>query len=238
MRRTIHIPAVMLAAIFILSACGPATIVANPLPPQRTLNVNGTGMVTLTPDIAYINIGVHTENADAKQAVADNNTQAGAIIAALKGMGIEDKDIRTTNFSINPSQQYDSNGKLTGIIFMVDNTVYITIRDLTKVGDILTAAVEAGANNINGITFDVADKTAAITQGRAQAVKDASQQATSLATAAGVTLGPIQTISYYNSSPVPMTMDVKSFNAAGGAVPVQAGQMTITVEVNVVYEIK
>src|SRR5512142_440464 len=105
MKRSIVILAVLLPAAIILSACGPASIVANPLPPQRTLNVNGTGMVTLTPDIAYINIGVHTEAATASEAVSTNNTQTQQVVDALKLAGVDVKDIRTMNFSIYPNQQ-------------------------------------------------------------------------------------------------------------------------------------
>ena len=118
-----------------------------------------------------------------------------------------DKDIQTTNFSIYPQQQYDNNGKMTGIIYVVDNTVYVTVRDLTKLGDLLDASVTAGANNINSISFDVADKTAALSQARLAAVADARKQADELTGATGVTLGTVQTISYYDSTPpisVPM----------------------------------
>ena len=91
-----------------LSACGPLSVSVQPQPPVRNVTVTGTGKVTLTPDIAYINIGVHTENASAKDAVTQNNTQAQAVVTAIKGFGVADKDIQTTNFSIYP-QQYDRN---------------------------------------------------------------------------------------------------------------------------------
>jgi hypothetical protein len=236
---TLLLSAVVLLSV-VLSACVAVPPAANPQ--VRTLNVNGTSQVYLTPDIAYINLGVHTQSEDAKQALADNTAQAEALRSALKELGIEDKDIQTSNFSVYPSQQYDDNGKITGIIFMVDNTVYVTVRKLDKLGDILSAAVEAGANNINGISFDVADKAAAIEQGRAEAVKNARQQAESLAKAAGVTLVNIQNISYYNSYPTPLAMDVKAMGGSmmeyAASVPVATGQMIITVDVSVVYEIK
>ena len=116
----------------VLTACGPASIAVQTQPPQRTITVTGTGKVTLTPDIAYISIGVHTENVSAKDAVSGNSTQAQAVIAAIKGFGVADKDIQTTDFSINPQQQTDANGKVTGVLYVVDNTVYVTVRDLTK----------------------------------------------------------------------------------------------------------
>jgi len=240
--KTLFISVILLAAVA-LSACGPATIVANPVPPQRTMNVNGTGMVMLTPDIAYINIGVHTELPTAAEAVSSNTTQTQQVVDAIKSMGVDAKDIRTTNFSIYANTQTDpQTGARTGTTYVVDNTVYVTVRKLNTLGDLLDASVKAGANSINSIQFDVQDKTAAIKQARDAAVKDARTQADELASASGVTLGDLQTVSFYDSVPTPMA---DSFGKGGGAVmnaaaavPVSAGQLTITVTVNMVYEIK
>ena len=142
----------------ILAACGPSTLTLQPSPTQRTVTVTGTGMATLTPDIAYIYIGVQTQDATAAQAVADNNTKSQAVIASIKSFGVADKDIMTTNFSIYPQQQNDANGKLTAVTFMVENTVYVTVRDLSKLGDLLDSVVQSGANTINSVQFDVADQ--------------------------------------------------------------------------------
>ena len=223
----------------VLTACGPSTITVQPQPPQRLITVTGTGKVTLTPDIAYISIGVHTQNANAKDAVNENNTQAQAVVAAIKGFGVADKDIQTTNFSIYPQQQYDNNGKLTGILYVVDNTVYVTVRDLTKLGDLLDSTISSGANNINSIQFDVADKTGALSQARLAAVADARKQADELTKATSVTLGEVQTISYYDST-APITVQyakADTLNAAA-SVPVQAGSMQISTTVTIVYGLK
>jgi len=208
----------------------------------RTLTVSGTGKVYLTPDIAYITIGVHTEDENASKAVSDNNTQTQKVIDVLKSQGIAEKDIQTTNFSIYPQKEYDSEGKPTGkILYIVDNSVYVTVRDLEQVGEVLDATVQAGANNISGIQFDVADKSAALSQARISAVKDAEAKAQELASAAGVTLGAVQTISEYtNSAPVPM-YDMRAaapMAAEAASMPIQAGQMLLTLDVNIVYEIK
>jgi uncharacterized protein len=223
----------------LLSACGPSSITVQPQPPQRTITVTGNGKVTLTPDIAYISIGVHTESESAKDAVAANNTQAQAVIAAIKGFGVADKDIQTTNFSILPQQQYDNNGKRTGILYMVDNTVYVTIRDLSKLGNLLDATVSSGANNINSIQFDVADKTEALSQARLAAVADARKQADELTKATNSGLGEVQTISYYdNAFPVILEYAKADMMTAGASVPVQAGSMQISTTVNIVYALK
>lgn len=243
MKRSTLLLAVMLPAVIILSACGPATIVANPAAAPRTLNVGGTGTVMLTPDIAYINIGVHTEMPTAAEAVSANNTQTQQVVDALKKSGVDAKDIRTTNFSIYPNTQYDpqTNQKL-GTTYVVDNTVYVTVHKLDNLGDLLDTAVKAGANNVNSIQFDVADKNPAIKQARDQAVQDAKTQAQELATSAGVSLGALQTINFNNSVPTPV---VQSFGKGGGgvaaadvAVPINPGTMTLTVTVSMSYEIR
>ena len=231
----------VLAFALVLSACGPATI--NQAAPEnvRTLNVNGLGQVYLTPDIAYIYIGVHTEGATASEAVDSNKSQTTAVIDALKKAGLAEKDIRTTNFSIWPSQQYGPDGTVTGSIYMVDNTVYITVRDLDGLGDLLDSAITAGANSVNSIQFDVADKTEAVKEARAKAMEDAKLQAQELADAAGVSLGSIQTVNFYDNSPYPYA---EGKGGGGGvayesaAVPIQPGQLTIAVTVNLTYSIK
>ncbi len=243
MKRTVIISAVMLVAIIGLTACGPATIVANPVPPQRMLIVNGTGTVTLTPDIAYINIGVHTESPTAADAVASNNTQTQQVVTALKNAGVDAKDIRTSNFSIYPNTQFDpqTNQKL-GTTYVVDNTVYVTVHKLDTLGDLLDASVKAGANSVNSIQFDVADKSAALKQARDAAVKDAKTQAQELASAAGVSLGNLQTVNFTDNIPTPMP---ESFGKGGGgmapasvAVPINAGTMILTVNVSMTYTIR
>jgi hypothetical protein len=229
----------MKTKLLFLTACGPSTITVQPQPPMRSITVTGTGLVTLTPDIAYISIGVHSQDASASVALDDNSTKAQAVIAAIKGFGVADKDIQTTNFSIYPQQQYDDKGTITGILYMVDNTVYVTVRDLSKLGDLLDGSVRAGANNVGSISFDVADKSAALTQARQAAVAEARKQADELVSATGVKLGDVQTISYYDSTPSPITYNTRAMSADGApSVPVQAGSMQITTTVTIVYEIK
>ena len=234
---------ILLSMVILLSACAPSA--ATPVAPStpaapRTLSVTGSAQASLTPDVAYINIGVHSENADAKEAVAINNSTAQAVSDALVAQGVDAKDIRTINFSIYPQDEYGPDGQKTGTKYVVDNTVYVTLRDLTKIGDVLGGAVNAGANSINGIQFDVADKTPYLTAARKTAVDNAYQQAQELAKDAGVELGQAQTISYYNSYSAPTPVDMKGVGGGGAlaAVPVSSGQLTVTVEVSVVYEIK
>jgi uncharacterized protein YggE len=236
--RSIFLFTVLLLGL-VLTACVPSNITVQPQPPQRTITVTGTGMVTLTPDIAYINIGVRSQDASASVALTTNNTSAAAVIAAIKSAGVADKDIQTTNFSIYPQQQYDNNGVMTTLIYVVDNTVYVTVRDLTKLGGLLDATVRLGANTINSISFDLADKTDALSQARAAAVAEAKKQADELTAAAGVSLSDVQTISYYDSSAPMMVQYARGGGmSAADSVPMQAGSMQISTTVTIVYEIK
>ena len=228
----------LILALVSLSACAtPVTTQATP-PPLRTLNVTGSGKVFIAPDIAYISIGVHTEGESASDAVTKNSEQAQKITGAIKGMGVDPKDIQTTNFNISPQQKYDDKGQLIGIIYVVDNTVYVTIRDLTKIGGLLDEVTKAGANNVYGIQFDLADKTSATSEARKIAVESARTQAQELAQAAGVTLGAVQTINTYNSYPVSVYEGKGGGAMAASDVPISPGQLSLTIEVNIVYEIK
>jgi uncharacterized protein len=241
MRTKIFLLMSVLVVASLITGCAGVAAAQTEQPFPRTMNVNGTGKVYLVPDIAYINIGVHTENKNASEAVAANTAQTEKVIASLKAAGVDAKDVQTTNFSIYPQQKYDNNGQPTGeIVYMVDNTVAITVRDIEKLGELLDAAVKAGANNIYGITFDVSDKEAALAQARADAVANAQQIAKELADASGVTLGQVITISSYGGTPVPVYEGKGGgmASAEAASVPVSPGQMVLTVDVAMVYEIR
>jgi uncharacterized protein len=259
--KTLFVSIVVLLAV-LLSACGPAVApAALPVPPStgaaqvvptpvvapvqpsvRLLTISGTGQVMLKPDIAYIYVGVHTEKPSAAEAVAENNASTQKLIDALKAAGVDAKDIQTQNFSIYQNSQYGPDGKLTNTNYAVDNTVYLTVRKLDSLGDLLDTAVKAGANNVNSIQFDVADKTKALSQARAEAVKTAKAQAGELADAAGITLGDIQSIQYFDVTPTPYFqgkgMGGGGAVAADVTVPINPGQMQVSATVTIAYEIK
>jgi uncharacterized protein YggE len=223
----------------LLSACVPSTINVQPQPVMRTITVTGTGAVTLTPDIAYISIGVQNQDESAAVALDDNSTKVQAVITAIKDFGIAEKDIQTTNFSVYPQPVNDANYNQIGVTYVVSNTVYVTVRDLTVLGDLLDTSVRAGANTIGSISFDVADKSAALSQARQVAVAEARKQADELVSATGVKLGEVQTISYYDSTPSPVSYDTRAMSLeAAPSVPVQAGSMQITTTVTIVYGLK
>jgi uncharacterized protein len=226
-----------LVALGLLAACSPSAAAPESV---RSMSVNGIGRVTIVPDIATINIGVRSESDVVTEALDGNTAQASAIARVLKELGIEEKDIQTSNFNIYPSERYDPmTGQVEGRFFVVENTVNVTVRDLSSLGQVLNAVVEAGANSIYGISFNVDDRSAAVAEARELAIEEAKAKAEVIAEAAGVQLGEIINISVYEGSmPVPF-YDVKGGAfAAESEVPIAAGTLTIVMECNLTYAIK
>ena len=166
-----------------------------------------------------------------------------ALIASLKANNVAEKDIKTENFSVYPQYDYTDNGRiLRG--YRVNNTVRAKIRDLATLSDVIDSAAAAGGNSIviNSIQFMIDDTTPLQTQARSLAVKDAEAKAQTLAEASGVTLGEPITITestYFEGPPIPFATAEAAFDdAARTATPIVAGELTVTVNVTVVYEIE
>lgn len=206
---------------------------------QATVSVSGVGIVTTTPDTASVQLGVTVTDATLANAQSQASTQMQAIIEALSTAGVEEKDIQTSSYYVSVVQNYDSNGNPSEVTnFQVQNMVNVVVRDIDNVGPILDGAVAAGANTVYGVNFYLDDSSAASTQARALAVQDAQKRAQELAEAAGMTLGPVVSITEgYSSGPV--------YGKGGGAMaadsaaqaPIQVGTTTIEVDVNVVYQL-
>jgi len=224
-----------------LSACEASTIepVPTSTPQPRNITVSGIGKVYLTPDIATISIGVHNEDESVTRAVNGINTQARDVTEILLEMGVEEEDIKIMNFNILPEERFDEIGNQTSTVYGVDSTVFVTVRELDNLGAIMGSVVEAGANSIFGIQFDVADKTLALTKARKLAVENARTKAEELAKVAGVTLGEIQSINELGGVPVPVFegQEGGGFESPGDQLPVNLGQLRLTVEVSVSYNI-
>jgi uncharacterized protein YggE len=240
-KKTIFIIGTLLIGAVLLSACG--LIEAQGVTPtsERYIRVSGSGEVNVVPDMAYINIGVHSEAEDVTRALEANNTQATELTEALKAEGIEEKDIQTANFNVYPQTRYDNMGQPVGTSYVVDNTVYVTVRDLANLGKMLDTAISAGANNIYGISFDIADKETVLAQARELAIKDAEAKAQSVAAVAGVTLGQILSIDV--STPT-YTQPYFGYGMGGGtsrvetSVPVSAGQIVVSYTATLNYAIE
>ena len=224
--------------IGLLAACQGTTPAVSPNPQIRQISVSGTGKVYLVPDIAYIYIGVRSQSENVATSLNDNNLQAKKISDTLKERGVAAEDIQTTSFNVYPQQQYTPDGQLGEMLYVVENTVYVKVRDLQNLGNLLDAVVRAGANSINGITFDVEDRTAAEAEARKLAVEDAKSRAVELAGLAGVELGDLYNISVYSSGGISPVYEAKGGYAMDASATIAAGQMLIQVDASLTYEIR
>jgi uncharacterized protein YggE len=238
---------VALAAAFLapLAAPAPAAAQATPVgapaePP--TVSVVGEGRVTVPPDTAAIVAGVDVTRPTLAEAQAEADDQATAIIDAARAEGIAEDDIQTVNYSVNVVREFDEQGNpgaITG--YQVANQVELTIRDVDGVGGVLDAVVDAGANNIYGITFYLEDTAAAASQARAAAVRDARAKAEELATAAGASLGRVRSITEgIGPAPAPQIFAAEANAAAGraGGAPIQVGTNEVLVTVQMTFELE
>ena len=202
----------------------------------RQITVIGTGEAKATPDQATIQLGVQSEAPTAREALDANSTKMNALIEQLKQLGIAEKDIQTSNFSV--SQAYSKEGTPTAG-YQVNNSVAVVIRDVTRAGEMLDKVVSAGANSIYGISFGVADPKALQGTARDAAIADAKTRAEAMAKTAGGTVGRVLMISEAIGMPQPMfERGGDAMAATGGAAPIQAGEQTISAQVQVTFELR
>jgi len=209
---------------------------------QQGIVVNGEGKVSVSPDLAVLNVGISAQS----ERVADAQSQAtqamNQIMTSLHSAGIADKDIQTQNFSITQVTKWEDKSQEQVIIgYRVDNTVNVKIRALDKVGTIIDTVAVAGGDltRIQGITFTLENPTQAKADARQKAVADARAKAVQLAEQFGVKLGRLNYVTENQlfTSPV---MRSASFDSAAGAssgTSISAGELDITVDVQAIYNI-
>jgi uncharacterized protein YggE len=210
------------------------------------LTVNAQGSSTRTPDMASFSAGVTSQGKTASEALSANSRQMTQVMAALKRAGIADKDIQTSNLSLNPvySQpkrlpdgSYDSDAR-TIVAYEANNNVSVRQRKLEDMGKVIDALVNAGANQVNGPNFTLSEPDAASDEARTDAMKQARARADLYARAAGLRVVRVVSISesggYAPPSPIMMRMDAAK---VGAAPPVAAGELEMTSNVTVQYEL-
>lgn len=206
--------------------------------PSRTISVGGQGTASGVPDQAQLSAGVSTVAATAAAALAENSRKMNAVFAALKRLGVADKAIQTSNFSVSPQYADNPNGtrqRITG--YQVSNQVNVILDDTNKLGLTLDALVAAGANDINSVSFAIRDPDALLETARKQAIADARKRAETYAAAAGVSLGGVISIQENGGYEPPRPMTVMAFRSKD-ATPTAAGEQSVTANVTVMFELK
>jgi hypothetical protein len=231
------IAVLVLGAMMGLSLTQPAQAQNTGVAGMRQATVIGNGEVRGKPDTAHVQIGVETNAVTTQAALDQNNAQVAAIIAKLTELGVGEDDIQTTNFNIYAT--YDNEGRqVTG--YNVSNTVAFTIRDLEQTGTLLDQVVREGANRIYGISFSVDDPSALLEQARGEAMDNARAKAEQLAQGSNAALGQVLVITEnIGSLPPVMPLAERAAIAEDQAqVPIQAGEQTFQVQVQVTFELR
>ncbi len=226
--RRLSLPLVALAA----AAVAPVSVAATAATP-RTITVHGTGIVKTTPTVADFTFGVAANGNTAAAALSANAAKMNKVISALKGRGIAAGDIQTAQISLQPNRNQAGDKILN---YTATNSVAARIRSIAKAGPVVDAAVSAGANEIGGPSLTVTNELVLSRRALKVAVADARLRAQAIATASGVRLGEIQTVSEEStSSPLPLGAVAE---AKVASTPVSAGTVAIQADVTVVYAIK
>jgi uncharacterized protein len=204
------------------------------------LDISATGDVKAVPDIAIISAGVVTQNAEAATAMADNANKMKAAVAALKRAGVADKDVQSLSLNLQPQYRYNNNEPpvLTG--YQASNQITIRFRDIARAGAVIDALVKQGINQINGPTLTI-DKPETMTDtARTKALASARSRAELYAKAAGMRVKRIVAISESSGDfggPQPMMMRANMV-ADAASTPIAPGEQTISVSVNVTFELE
>jgi uncharacterized protein YggE len=184
-----------------------------------------------------INAGVTTNAATAAQALSANTARMKGVFAALEKMGVPQKNIQTANFSVSPQYSNGANNEAPRLAgYQVSNEVSVRLEDVGRLGTALDALVSSGANQMNGINFSIQDSAPALEKARADAIADARVRAETYAKAAGVTLGPVLSISEGGGEVHPLRVAAPMMFASK-SVPVAAGEQSVTADIAVVWEI-
>lgn len=204
------------------------------------LDVNASGEVTRAPDIAVVSAGVVTRAASAGSALQQAAARMARVRSALRAAGIEDRDIQTSNISLNPEYRYDNNQppRLTG--YTASNTVNVRFRDIASAGKVIDALVAEGANQINGPTLTIDKPEAALDEARAKAVAAGRARADLYARSLGMRVVRVVAVSESGSSypvPPPMPMMARAEMAAADT-KIEPGEQKLQVNLAMTFELQ
>jgi len=214
----------------------PASFASAQQPPWPMLTVMGEATVRAVPDMALIRAGVTTQGKTAREAGDANARTMNEVIAALKTAGVADTDIQTVQLSVQPNFDSGRNGTNKIVSFQASNSVTARLRDIGKVSEVIDAVIAAGANDMGGIDFAVADPAKLMDQARTGAIADARRKAELYAKAASVGLGRVMGISEETAPPEPVMLRAAAPMAAKGT-PVMPGEQVLQSSITVTYQL-
>jgi len=212
----------------------------NNSPKARVIEVSGDGEVQAAPDQATLQLAIETHAATASAAASSNAALAQKIRDAIKAKLGDRGKLWTGGYSLDPDYSEPRNGGVAKIVgYRAQNSITVQTGALDVVGPVIDAAIGAGANRVDSLSYDLRDNTAARNEAISKAAKDAQSQAQSLATALGVKLGPVVKASTISENrPVPVMRMAAASMTRSAATPIEAGQVTVPATVSLSYEIQ
>lgn len=215
-----------------------STIVAQPISGTR-LDISAVGEVTRVPDIAIVNAGVVTRSTTATAALEQNAAQMERVRAALKRAGIDDRDIQTSNISLNPEYRYQDNQAPQLVGYTASNQVNVRFRDIRNTGKILDALVAQGANQINGPNLTIDKPDEALDEARVKAIAAGRARAELYARALGMRVVRLVSLSesggYAVPPPMPVMMEAR---AQGAYTKIDPGEQKLQVNLSMTFELQ
>lgn len=210
---------------------------------RNTISVVGKGEVSIKPDIVYLSIGVTSNAETAKEAQKQNAAKIQKLTTLLKGTwGIADKDIQTGQFYVQPNYTYTEKDGQQVKGYIANHTLEVAYRDMNKVGALLDAAADAGANNVGNARFSVEDPTAFESQAIDKAMASADAKAAAIAKAAKRSVGAVINIAQNESGSVPLFYEqanmLKSSADSAAGTAIETGEVKVTAQLSVMYEMK
>ena len=238
------VPAIAAVAALSSTVLGAAPLAAAQDAGHEHMTMHGTALTVSAeartsekPDIATVTAGVVNEAPSAEAALAENARRMTAVLAAIKRAGIADRDVQTSQLSINPQTVYAENvpPRVTG--YQATNTVTVRVRNMANVGKTVDALVGQGGNQLNGIAFGLNDPDSALDRARADAFRKARARAEIYAQAAGMRVKRIVAISEGGSVEPPRPMPMMA-RAAMVSTPVAPGEVDLSANVTVMFELE
>lgn len=241
MKRLVALGSLLLIA-GLLTGCAANNAGTETAAPARSISVTGFGEATGVPDMATVQLGVSVQDDNIGQAIDQSNQISGRVKQALLDFGIAETDIQSTNFNVYYTDEYDpATGQPTGQrTYHVDSTVSVMVRNIDQVSDAIQTGLDAGANNIYGLSYGIDNSKPLETQARTMALDDAHERAAQIASELGMTLGdPVVANELVSGGVLSVSQAalVRGLGGGGGGPPLSPGQLTVSIQVDVQYSV-